>query len=212
MSCHYFLPPTQRHETLRNIFLAELVVWSGESAEFWIPYGKKGSSLSEVRICERPVGSRAELFSVLSPAGEPQVAEGKLSVPQSGGDSAHRETQSGNSLSSYFSVENKHNPCQRWNDTPLQIYSKPTVLEGMFKQKKKQVCQNNARGCEICLRHTAKTLHMWINVIVNCFLWEWITRVVTALPWLQVLNPHILGYLQASDRRWARQLKRPDRV
>ncbi len=41
MSCHYFLPPTQRHKTLRNIFLAELAVWSGESAEFWIPYGKR---------------------------------------------------------------------------------------------------------------------------------------------------------------------------
>lgn len=42
----------------------------------------KGSSLSEVRISERSLGSRDDVFSLLSPAGEPQVAEGRLSVLQ----------------------------------------------------------------------------------------------------------------------------------
>lgn len=96
----------------------------------------KGSSLSEVKISEGPPGSREEVFSVLSPAGEPHVAEGKLSVPQGEWDDTHWEIEAGNSLSIYFSMsENKHKPCQRWNDSSLTIYSEPTVLEGMFKQK-----------------------------------------------------------------------------
>lgn len=40
-SCHYFLPSTQKHETLRNIFLAQVKMWSGDSTEFRIPYGKR---------------------------------------------------------------------------------------------------------------------------------------------------------------------------
>lgn len=48
----------------------------------------KGSSLSEVRISECPLGSR-EVFSVLSPAGEPQVAV-KLSVLQDVWDRTQR--------------------------------------------------------------------------------------------------------------------------
>ena len=95
----------------------------------------KGSSLSEVRISERPSGSTERVFSVLSPAGEPQVAEGKLSVP-AGYMGQHTETETGNCLSSFFSVENKHKPWQRWNDSLFTICGKTTVFEGKgFKQK-----------------------------------------------------------------------------
>lgn len=83
-SCHYFLPSTQKHETLRNIFLAQVQL----SLEYHMA---KGSSLSEVRLSEHPLGLRQKIFSVVSPVGEPQVAEGKLSVLQGVWDITHRE-------------------------------------------------------------------------------------------------------------------------
>lgn len=53
----------------------------------------KGSSLSEVRLSEHPLGWRQKVFSVVSPVGEPQVAEGKLSVLQGVWDITHTERE-----------------------------------------------------------------------------------------------------------------------
>lgn len=135
MSCHYFQPLTWRHKTLRNIFLAELVVWSGESAECWIPYGKRKQLVRSENIwtplrnqrggflcslsCRWSTGSKGEAFSTAGWMGQ----------------HTNTETESGNSLSTYFSVENKHKPCRRWNETLLATCSEPTVLEFLSRKR-----------------------------------------------------------------------------
>ncbi len=68
-------------------------MWCDQGNRLSVEYHMaKGSSLSEVRISERaPQDPDRRFFSVLSPAGEPQVAEGKLSVLQ--GERDNTQTQ-----------------------------------------------------------------------------------------------------------------------
>ena len=112
--------------------------------------------MSEVRISERPSGSSSEeVFSVPSPAGEPQVAEGKLSVPAG----TRTETKRGNSPCSYSSqLKLNTNPAKdemtlhlqstERQQGPRSVGDVNRVLEARgFKQKTLK----------------AKMLHMWIN-------------------------------------------------
>ena len=130
-SCHYFLPSIQRHKTLRNTFTGRGcgVIWGIGWA---LNPMAKGSSLSEERVSICPLWCWKGIFlcCISSRAATGSRGEAVSTVGHMGHlTQADTETETGNYPSSYFSLKNKHNPCQRWNHSSLTIYSQPAVLK-----------------------------------------------------------------------------------
>lgn len=102
----------------------------------WKLYGKRKPLVRSKNIWTPHKIQRGVFFAVLSHAGERQVDDERLSEPQGEWNNTQTQKQNVfNRLNTYFSVENKQKPCQKENNSSFATYSKPTVLEGMFKLK-----------------------------------------------------------------------------